>query len=91
MADFPGQTTPDGRPLTPVKHMKIVNGQPEIIVEDETPRRRRAALLELGVRERLPSNTAGNGRGLCYLAKAKALAVGLSNAYFKCKRLTNPC
>ena len=47
------------------------------------PRRRRAALLELGVREPLASNTAGSGRGPWYLAKAKALSVGLSNAYFK--------
>jgi RNA-directed DNA polymerase len=39
--------------------------------------------LELGVRERLASNTAGSGRGPWYLAKAKALSVGLSNAYFK--------
>jgi hypothetical protein len=49
----------------------------------KTPRRRRAALLELGVREPLASNTAGSGRGPWYLAKAKALAVGLSNRYFK--------
>jgi RNA-directed DNA polymerase len=49
----------------------------------KTPRRRRAALLELGVRGRLASNTAGSGRGPWYLAKAKALSVGLSNAYFK--------
>src|SRR5207342_746432 len=49
----------------------------------KTPRRRRAALLELGVRERLASKTAGSGRGPWYLAKAKALSVGLSNAYFK--------
>ena len=49
----------------------------------KTPRRRRAALLELGVRERLASNTAGSGRGPWYLARAKALSVGLSNAYFK--------
>ncbi|HEU0007929.1 MAG TPA: group II intron reverse transcriptase/maturase [Terriglobia bacterium] len=49
----------------------------------KTPRRRRAALLELGVRPRLASNTAGSGRGPWYLAKAKALSVGLSNAYFK--------
>jgi len=48
-----------------------------------TPRRRRAALLELGIRLRLASNTAGSGRGPWYLAKAKALSVGLSNAYFK--------
>jgi hypothetical protein len=49
----------------------------------KTPCRRRTTLLELGVRERLASNTAGSGRGPWYLAKAKALAVGLSNAYFK--------
>jgi RNA-directed DNA polymerase len=49
----------------------------------KTPRRRRAALLELGVLPRLASNTAGSGRGPWYLAKAKALSVGLSNAYFK--------
>jgi RNA-directed DNA polymerase len=49
----------------------------------KTPRRRREALLELGVRERLATNTAGSGRGPWYLAKAKALSVGLSNAYFK--------
>src|SRR5579863_8714231 len=49
----------------------------------KTPRRRRAALLELGVRLRLASSTAGSGRGPWYLARAKALSVGLSNAYFK--------
>jgi RNA-directed DNA polymerase len=49
----------------------------------KTPRRRREALIELGVRPRLASNTAGSGRGPWYLAKAKALSVGLSNAYFK--------
>src|SRR5437773_2450396 len=49
----------------------------------KTPRRRRAALLELGVRPRLASNTAGSGRGPWYLARAKALSVGLSNAYVK--------
>ncbi len=49
----------------------------------KTPRRRRAALLELGVRPRLASNTAGSGLGPWYLAKAKALSVGLSNAHFK--------
>jgi RNA-directed DNA polymerase len=48
----------------------------------KTPRRRRAALLELGVRPQLASNTAGSGRGPWYLARAKALSVGLSNAYF---------
>jgi RNA-directed DNA polymerase len=49
----------------------------------KTPRRRRAALLELGVRPRMASNTAGSGLGPWYLARAKALSVGLSNAYFR--------
>jgi RNA-directed DNA polymerase len=49
----------------------------------KTPRRRRAALLELGVRPRLATNTAGSGLGPWYLARAKALSVGLSNAHFK--------
>ena len=49
----------------------------------KTPRRRRAALLELGVRPRLASNTAGSSLGPWYLARAKALSVGLSNAYFQ--------
>jgi RNA-directed DNA polymerase len=53
----------------------------------KTPRRRRAALLALGVRPRLASNTAGSGLGPWYLARAKALSVGLSNAYFKSLRL----
>jgi RNA-directed DNA polymerase len=47
----------------------------------KTSRRRRAALLELGVREPLASNTAGSGRGPWRLAKA--LSVGLSNAHFQ--------
>ena len=49
----------------------------------KTPRRRRAALLELGVLPRLASHTASSGRGPWYLARAKALSVGLSNAHFK--------
>jgi hypothetical protein len=49
----------------------------------KTPRRRRAALLALGVRPRLASNIAGSGLGPWHLARAKALSVGLSNAYFK--------
>jgi len=49
----------------------------------KTPRRRREALIELGVRSRLASNTAGSGRGPWYLAKAQALSVGLSNAYLR--------
>ncbi len=56
----------------------------------KTPRRRRAALMELGVRERLANNTAGSGRGPWYLAKAKALSVGLSTAYFKSLGLPSP-
>jgi RNA-directed DNA polymerase len=48
-----------------------------------TRRRRRAALINLGVHPRLAGNTAGSGRGPWYLARAKALSVGLSNAYFK--------
>jgi RNA-directed DNA polymerase len=49
----------------------------------KTPRRRRAALLELGVRTRLAANTAGSGRGPWYLARSKALSVGASIAYFR--------
>jgi len=49
----------------------------------KTRRRRRAALLELGIRPRLASNTANSRLGPWYLARAKALSVGLSNAYFK--------
>src|SRR5450631_914487 len=49
----------------------------------KTPRRRRAVLLQLGVRTRLASNTAGSGRGPWYLARSKALSVGASNAYFR--------
>ena len=48
----------------------------------KTPRRRRAALLELGVRPRLEGNAAGSGLGPRYLAKPKTLYVGLSNAHF---------
>ena len=46
----------------------------------KTTRRRRAALLQLGVRPRLAANTAGSGRGPWYLARAKALSVG----HFQC-------
>jgi RNA-directed DNA polymerase len=49
----------------------------------KTARRRRAALLNLGVRGPLARQTAGSGRGPWYLARSKALSVGLSNAYFK--------
>jgi RNA-directed DNA polymerase len=40
-------------------------------------------LLQLGVRPQLAANTAGSGRGPWYLARAKALSVGLSNAYLR--------
>jgi hypothetical protein len=49
----------------------------------KTTRRRREALLQLRVRPQLATNTAGSGRGPWYLARAKALSVGLSNAYFR--------
>ena len=49
----------------------------------KTQRRRRAELIRLGVSERLASNTAGSGRGPWYLARSRALSVGLSNAYFR--------
>src|SRR6266436_4145723 len=55
----------------------------------KTPRRRRAALLELGVRSKLASNTAGSSRGPWYLAHAKALSVALPTAYFKSLGLPN--
>jgi RNA-directed DNA polymerase len=49
----------------------------------KTPRRRRAALIALGVSAWAASNTAGSGRGPWYLARSRALSTGLSNAYFK--------
>jgi RNA-directed DNA polymerase len=48
----------------------------------KTPRRRRAALIALGVSGQL-RNTAGSSRGPWHIARSKALSVGLSNAYFK--------
>ena len=48
----------------------------------KTPRRRRAALIALGVSPKLARNTAGSGHGPWYLARSKALCVGLSKAYF---------
>src|SRR6476620_8083066 len=47
----------------------------------KTPRRRRAALIALRVSGEL-HNTAGSGRGPRYIARSKALSVGLSTAYF---------
>ncbi len=49
----------------------------------KTYRRRRAALIARGVSPRLAHNTAASGRGPWYLARSKALSVGLSNAYFR--------
>ncbi len=55
----------------------------------KTPRRRRAALLTLGVRPQLASNTACSRRGPWYLAHAKALSVALPTAYFHSLGLPN--
>src|ERR1700681_4177453 len=52
----------------------------------KTPRRRRTALIALGVSGEL-RNTAGSGRGPWHIARSKALSVGLSNAQFKSLRL----
>jgi RNA-directed DNA polymerase len=46
----------------------------------ENTRRSRAALIALGVSGDL-RNTAGSGRGPWYIARSKALSVGLSNAF----------
>ena len=48
----------------------------------KTPRRRRAALVALGVLGEL-RNAASSGRGPWHLARSKALSVGLPNAHFK--------
>src|ERR1039458_6358904 len=48
----------------------------------KTPRRRRTALIALGVSGEL-RNTAASGRGPWHIARSKALSVGLSNAHFK--------
>src|SRR6267142_2040854 len=49
----------------------------------KTLRRRRAMLIQLGVRARLAANTAGSAHGPWHLAHSKALHVALSNAYFR--------
>jgi len=51
----------------------------------KTARRRRAALIALGVSPQLARTTAG-GHGPWYLARSKALSIGLSNAYFQVAR-----
>ena len=48
----------------------------------KTPRRRRAALIALRVFGQL-CNTADSGRGPWYIARSKALSLGLANAYFR--------
>ena len=53
----------------------------------KTPRRRRAMLIQLGVRGRLADNTAGSGHGPWHLAHSKALNIALSNAYFRTRGL----
>src|SRR6267143_1806873 len=55
----------------------------------KTTRRRRAALLALGVRPKLASNTGCSSRGPWHLAHAKALSVALPTAYFKSLGLPN--
>jgi len=49
----------------------------------KTPRRRRAMLIQLGVRAKLAANAAGTAHGPWHLAHSKALHVALSNAYFR--------
>jgi RNA-directed DNA polymerase len=49
----------------------------------KTPRRRRAMLIQLGVRGKLAANAAGTAHGPWHLAHSKALHVALSNAYFR--------
>jgi RNA-directed DNA polymerase len=48
-----------------------------------TQRRRRAMLLQLGVRGRLADNTAASGLGPWHLAHSQALNIALSNAFFR--------
>jgi RNA-directed DNA polymerase len=49
----------------------------------KTPRRRRAALIQLGVGGALADKTATSSRGPWHLARSQALCIGLSNAYFR--------
>lgn len=48
----------------------------------KTQSRRRAMLLQLGVRGALVNSTAASSRGPWYLASTRALCIGLTNAYF---------
>ena len=49
----------------------------------KTARRRRAALIQLGVSATLARNTAGSPHGPWRLSRSKALSIGLSNVYFR--------
>ncbi len=49
----------------------------------KTQRRRRAMLIQLGVRGRWADNTAASGHGPWHLAHSKALNIALSNKYFR--------
>lgn len=49
----------------------------------KTQRRRRAMLLQLGVRGALATKTAASRRGPWHLAHSQALSIALSNAYFR--------
>ena len=49
----------------------------------KTARRRRAMLIQLGVRGALADTTAASHRGPWHLARSKALSIALSNAYFR--------
>jgi RNA-directed DNA polymerase len=49
----------------------------------KTSRRRRAMLLQLGVRGALAAKTAVSSRGPWHLAHSQALSIALSNAYFR--------
>ena len=49
----------------------------------KTARRRRAALIRLGVSPALAHSTAGSSHRPWRLSRSKALSIGLSNAYFR--------
>src|SRR5215472_2887528 len=49
----------------------------------KTRRRRRAALIALGVSPRAAANTADSGHGPWYLSRSRALSVGFSKVYFR--------
>jgi RNA-directed DNA polymerase len=53
----------------------------------KTQRRRRTALIQLGVRGAWAVKTAASSRGPWPLARTKALTMGLSNAYFRARGL----